>query len=74
MRCQLRRPRYRTFPLTSCLMLLIKRFMGHLSTGMSLTVCVGWRVNQLAASLETLESEGPFEPAFMADMAIVFDE
>ena len=23
-------------------MLLIKRFMGHLSTGMSLTVCVGW--------------------------------
>ena len=28
---------------------------------------------QLAASLETLESEGPFEPAFMADMAIVFD-
>ena len=28
---------------------------------------------QLAASLETLESEGPFEPAFMADMALVFD-
>ncbi len=26
---------------------------------------------QLAASLETLESEGPFEPAFMADMALV---
>jgi len=28
---------------------------------------------QLAASLETLESEGPFKPAFMADMALVFD-
>ncbi len=28
---------------------------------------------QLAASLETLESEAFFEPAFMADMALVFD-
>ena len=28
---------------------------------------------QLTASLETLESEGPFEPAFMADMVLVFD-
>ncbi len=27
---------------------------------------------QLAASLETLESEGPFEPTFMADMVLVF--
>ena len=28
---------------------------------------------QLAASLETLENEGPFEPAFMADMVLVYD-
>jgi len=28
---------------------------------------------QLAASLETLENEGPFEPAFMADMSLVYD-
>jgi hypothetical protein len=28
---------------------------------------------QLAARFETLESEGPFEPAFMADMALVYD-
>ena len=28
---------------------------------------------QLAASQETLESEGPFEPAFMADMVLVYN-
>jgi len=28
---------------------------------------------QLAASLDTLKNEGPFEPAFMADMILVFD-
>jgi len=28
---------------------------------------------QLAASLETLENEGPFKPAFMADMALVYN-
>ena len=28
---------------------------------------------QLAASLETLENEGPFETAFMADMALVYN-
>jgi hypothetical protein len=27
---------------------------------------------QLSASLETLESEGPFEPTFLADMVSVF--
>ena len=27
---------------------------------------------QLSASLETLESEGPFKPTFMADMVSVF--
>ncbi len=28
---------------------------------------------QLAASLETLENEGPFEPTFMAEMVLVYD-
>ena len=28
---------------------------------------------QLAALQETLENEGPFEPAFMADMVLVYD-
>ena len=30
-------------------------------------------LGQLAASLDTLESEGPFEPSFMADMVLVFN-
>ena len=30
-------------------------------------------LGQLAASLDTLESEGPYEPSFMADMVLVFN-
>ncbi len=29
--------------------------------------------SQLAASLETLESDGPFEPSFLADMVMVYN-
>jgi hypothetical protein len=36
-------------------------------------LCSDLTHSQLAASLETLESDGPFEPSFLANMVIVYN-